>query len=390
MKRNRGSLLIVWLLLVVTLTAEDFTYRIAPAKTDPYLKEPVLLRVDLNQTNPAVVLLFQFQVNPSSDYAVRPLYARHNDTLHHTRLSNLYEIYPLRTGDINITFSLTKRVTNDAKVRYFSSGDRDDFKKLETEDFPIALPPLKLHVRPLPKGTELVGDFTLRYEIKRHHTQAYTPIPVTITLSGRGYPPTITRLLPQRSGYRLFAEKPRIEQFSTPQGSQIKAHYVYALTAKDSFDLPEIKIRAFNPFTARPYTLKIPRQHFEIEGVDRESLVDTADTPRPLGFDTAWLWQLLGYLTAFAAGVVSAILWQKTGDRHPYRTKTARDPLLPKIEDAKDAKTLLKLLIASNDPQYREAVNRLEAHLYRGEALKLQSLKAQLVKQFKESKERFQ
>lgn len=385
MKQNRGSILIVWFLLLGALMAEDFTYRITPGKTDPYLKEPVLLRVDLNQTNPAVVLLFQFQVNPSSDYRVRPLYAQHNDALHHTRLSNLYEIYPLHTGDINVTFSLTKRVTNDAKVRYFSSGDRDDFKKLETEDFPIAIPPLRLHVRPLPKGTQLVGDFRLRYEIKTHHTQAYTPIPVTITLSGRGYPPTLTHLLPKRNDYTLFAEKPLIERFSTPQGSQIKAHYIYALTAKESFDLPAVEIRAFNPFTAHSYTLKIPKQHFEIASVEREDLVDSADAPKPLGFERRWLWQLLGYLIAFAAGVLSAILWQRVGSQRPYRAKIEPNPLLPRVEDAKDAKTLLKLLIAANDPKYTETINRLEAHLYRGEALTLKSLKAQLIKQLKET-----
>jgi hypothetical protein len=154
-KQNRGSVMLLLLILLwIPLFAEDFSYTITPSKSDPYLKEPVLLHVDLNQTNPQRVLLFQFNVNPSDAYTVRMLSAHHDDTLHHASIQNTYELYPLRTGDINITFSLIKRVTNEEKVRYFSSGDRDDFKKLETEDFPIVIPPLQLHVKPLPKETQ--------------------------------------------------------------------------------------------------------------------------------------------------------------------------------------------------------------------------------------------
>jgi len=368
-----------------TLMAEDFTYRIMPGKTDPYLKEPILLRVDLNQTNPDVVLLFDFKVNPDKRYRAHPLSAQHNDTLHHTRLSNLYEIYPLQNGDINVTFSLTKRVTTDDKVRYFSSGDRDDFKKLETKDFHVTLPPLKLHVRPLPKEAEIVGDYKLDYKIKTHHTKAFAPIPVTIMITGKGYQPEIKDLLPKSGDYTLFAEKPKIKKISTPQGSLIKVRYTYALSAKQSFDLPTIKLHAFNPFKGKPYILKIPRQHFEIDSVPQKQLVDSADSPRPFTFEMEWLWNLLVYLAAFAAGYTSALLWKKRSNKSLGKKKSEADPLRSKIEDAKDAKALLQILMASNDPHYREAITALEAHLYKGKALNLHKFKQALKKQTKQT-----
>ena len=394
-KLNRGSFLngslskaavLVWLFAMTgALMAEDFTYRITPSKTDPYLKEPILLRVDLNQTNPDVVLLFQFKVNPDKHYIVRPLLAQHNDTLHHTKLSNLYELYPLQTGDINVTFSLVKRVTDDAKVRYFSSGDRDDFKKLETEDFPITLPPLRLHVRPLPKGTVLVGEYRLDYKTKTHHAKAYTPIPITVTITGRGYPPEITDLFPKGADYTLFTEKPKIETISTPQGSLIKARYIYAISAQKSFTLPAVELHAFNPFEGHAYTLKIPEQHFEIEPVETKQLVDRTDSPKPFSFEMEWLWTFLGYLAAFIAGYGSALLWKRRSGTSPHYGKDETTSLHAKIEDAKDAKSLLQILLASNDPHFREAITALEAHLYKSEALDLRKCKQRLYKQTKQT-----
>ena len=323
-------------------------------------KEPILLRIDLNQTNPAVVLLFHFKVNESADYRVRPLSAQHNDTLHHTQLSNLYELYPLKTGEINVTFTLVKRVTNDAKVRYFSSGDRDDFKKLETEDTPIDLPPLKLQVRPLPPGTQLVGDYTLSYSLKTQSAEAFAPIPLEITLKGRGYPPEITQLFPKSDRYRLFAQKPQITHYSTPNGTQIKAVYLYAVSAKEDFDLPEVRIGAFDPFRQRTYTLTLPSHHFTIQSVDREQLVDTHNTPPPLQWDLSWVWHLLGYLSAFVAGGMSALLWQRRRATVPSSEPTS-DPLQQKIQACEDPRALLQLLLANPTPAYRDAIGALEA-----------------------------
>ena len=372
-------LLLLWALLLGVVMAEDFVYQITPSKTDPYCKEPILLRIDLNQTNPAVVLLFHFKVNESADYRVRPLSAQHNDTLHHTQLSNLYELYPLKTGEINVTFTLVKRVTNDAKVRYFSSGDRDDFKKLETEDTPIDLPPLKLQVRPLPPGTQLVGDYTLSYSLKTQSAEAFAPIPLEITLKGRGYPPEITQLFPKSDRYRLFAQKPQITHYSTPNGTQIKAVYLYAVSAKEDFDLPEVRIGAFDPFRQRTYTLTLPSHHFTIQSVDREQLVDTHDTPPPLQWDLSWVWHLLGYLSAFVAGGMSALLWQRRRATVPSSEPTS-DPLQQKIQACEDPRALLQLLLANPTPAYRDAIGALEAHLYRGRSLNLKRLKASLTK----------
>jgi hypothetical protein len=198
-----------------------------------------------------------------------------------------------------------------------------------------------------------------------------------ITIEGKGYPPLLKQLLPQSDAYRLFEEKPIVKTITTPQGSHHTVRYLYALSAQKSFDLPDITLHAFNPFTHTPYTLQIPAQHFEINPVATADLVDTVDNPEPLQMDTGWIKKTLGYLAAFAAGYFTAVLWRK----RKKRIQPKQDPIQEKIAQSTDAKTLLQILLAANEPRYRDAIETLEAHLYRDAPLSLKTLKESLKEQ---------
>ncbi len=373
-KHSLGRI-ILYLLCFTLLQAEDFSYGITASKTKAYLHEPLLLTVDLNQTNPDVVLLFQFDIDKDPDYQVTPLFARNDDTLHHTKHHNVFQLYPLKTGDITVHFTLLKRITNDEKVRYFASGDRDDFKKLDTNDFPVALPPLKLHIKPLPKGTQLVGDFHLDYSVNTHHAKMDEPVSVKITLKGKGYPPHLKHLIPQSKAYTLFSEKPRTATSSGKKGIAIQTTYLFALSAKNSFTLPEIKLHAFDPDKEKSYILTLPKQHFDIQPVDKKSLVDKRNIPPLLQTNLVWLKNLFGYLMAFAAGYFTARLF-KLPKRSAKKTK---HPLEEKIQNTKDAKTLLQLLMATDSKKFASSIENLEKHLYGDGTMNLKKIKQDIL-----------
>jgi hypothetical protein len=366
------SLLFVFIFVSSLLHAEDFSYSIVANKQTVYLKEPILLSVDINQTNPDTVLLFHFFIKPSKAYQIRQVTAKHDDTIHHLKHHNLYEIYPLQTGDVNIQFSLIKRVTNEEKVRYFASGDRDDFKKLETKDYPIEVPPLALHVKPLPEGTKLIGDFSLDYKINTHSEKALTPISIEVTLKGKGYPPVIDRLIPPSAEYKVFSEKPHVKMIPTPEGMFSTVTYLFALSARKSYTLPNITLKAFSPSTHAPYTLEIPEQHFEILSIDKKSLVDNQDTPPPRKADWAWVENLLRYLLVFTAGYFTALSlrWKRK------KTRKQAHPLIEKIEDANTEKRLLQVLMSHEEgKQFTQVIEKLEASLYGKTKTPLKKLK---------------
>ncbi len=366
--------------LLIFLHAEDFSYTITANKHDVYLKEPVLISIDLNQTNPDTILLFRFQVNPSKDYKIVQLQAKHDDTFHHLTHHNLYEIFPLHTGDINVTFTLVKRVTDIDKVRYFSSGDRDDFKKLETSDSLINLPPVHLHIKPLPKEAQLLGDFTLDYTIDTHTPKAFSPVSWKIILKGNGYTPLIKDLIPQSPDYKTFTEKPLVKTISTPQGIINSVTYLFALSAQKSYTLPAITLKAFSPTTHKTYLLNIPQQHFEVQSIDKASLVDKVDSPAPRHSDWSSLTTLLKYIFVFFVGYFTAyaLRWKRK------KVQKYTHPLIEKIKESDTEKMLLQVLMSHEEgKRFVEVIEKLEASLYGETKTPLKTLKKEALEKIK-------
>ncbi len=361
---------LLFALLSAVLCAEDFDFTIHSSTLTPHEKEPVLLSIDINQTNPEPILLFLFDINKSKNYRVEQINAIHDNTLHHAKEHYLYLLFPLKTGTMEVNFSLTKRVTNDDKVRYFFSGDRDDFKKLETTDSNIPVAPLKLQVKPLPKGTQLIGNFKLDYLFKPKKVEAYEPVSLRITIEGDGYPPLLGQIYPKQKGVSIFASKPVLTRHVDEHTVHYKAVYDLALASGKSFETAPVALQAFDPKTHKRYALTIPSEHIVVTQTDVTKLVDKTDTPPPLQTDWKPLGSLLGYLLAFAAGFLSAWLLK----RH-RKTKTKANPLAARIDESRDKKQLLQLLMAEDAQRFAPVIDRLEADLYGRENHPLKQLK---------------
>ena len=375
MKHNLGKHLLLFSLFLVQLFAEDFTYRITTDSTEVYLKEAVVLTVELNQTNPNVVLFFDFDLHPSKNYTFHRIDTKQSDSYQKVKTDYTYLLYPLHSGDLNITFDLTKKVTTKENVAYSFSGDRDNVKGIDTQNIPITLPPFQLHIKALPKAVQLVGDFSLEYKIKKHQAKAYEPLPLQITIKGTGYPPLLENILPKELNVTRFKEKPILHTVNTKEGSQSSVTYPIALSHTQSFDLHTIVLNAFNPKTDKAYTLSIPKQHFEIQRVDVNSLVDKIDDPKPLQGDYGWLTSLFSYLVVFGAGVLTAL----TLKRKKRITINKTDPLIEKIEACQDAKALLQLLMATNSRQFASNIEKLEKHLYGNGKMNLKKIKQDIL-----------
>lgn len=370
MKHVLGSALFTAWLCAAPLNAEEFAYRITSDTTHTRLHAPVHIDVDLNQTDPTNVLLFAFSPRKSDAYRIVQIDATHDDTPHRAHHHYRFELYPLRTGDINVTFSLIKRVTDDRKMAFSASGDRDDFKKLETVDTPIALPPLTLHVAPVTPPADLIGAFTLKARYGKNRAEAYEPVSLHVVIKGKGYPPLLDRLIALPKGVTRFAQPPELRRILTPEGIYYEARYAMAFSGEKSFTLPETTLRAFDPTTQRRYTLRIPAHRVEIAPPNPAAIIDKADAPPPLGSAFAWLPALLSYLAAFGAGAASLWLWQ----RRPRRQNAADapHPLAARIDAAKDKDALYRLLLR-DAARFAPAIDAME----KNPSLSLKHLKTQ-------------
>lgn len=370
MKNNLGNILL-FILSFIMLQAEDFNYSFKADNHTPYVKEAVILTLDFQQTNPDIVLFFNFSIKKSQDYVFQRLDTLETDMYHNTKAEYKYLLYPLKSGEIKIEFNLLKKVTNDESVAYSFSGDRDNTKILVTTDTNIPLTPLSLHVKPLPKDTALVGDFNLTYSIKKHKATAYEPLPFQVTIKGLGYPPLLKHLLPKEGNFTRFTQKPVVHSSAGIKGTESTVTYSMALSHHENFRLSAITIKAFNPKTEKSYLLGIPAQEFEITKTDLNTLVDKTDLPKPLSTDWSWLSDILSYFIVFTAGYLSALIWK--GKRRDLAHKN--NPLKEKIQHCKDEKALLQLLMAHDSQKFKLSIEKLENALYGDGKIHLSKIK---------------
>jgi hypothetical protein len=363
MKQNHGRIYWIWLSLYLILPhllyGEDFSHKFNISKSQPYLKEAVLLTLEIKQTNPNVVLLFSFDLEKSNDYTFRRVDIKEEDGYHSAYVKYSYLIYPLKSGVVSLKFKLQKRLTTDESIAYSYSGDRDNIKGLVTTDSNIELSPIKLNVQPLPAQTELVGAFKLTSKFKTHKAKVYQAIPCTVTIKGQGYPPIIKDIIPQ-GDYTLFKEQPLLKSVATIQGTQNSIIYNMALSHNQSFILKARHIKAFNPKTKTSYTLTIPQQKFEIEKVDPQELIDQEDSPKPLSRDFSSISDFFSYLMVFIAGYFTALLVKSK-----YKKEAKEENIFKnRVKSSKSAKELLALLMAENNQKFQKQIEALERLIY--------------------------
>jgi hypothetical protein len=386
-KHNLGKLLCLVLLFVTllsSLNASDFDYHVEVDKINPYLKEAVLLTFDVNQSNHDMVLLFDFDLKKSETYTFQRVDIQEKDAYHNMQIRYTYLLYPLKKGTINIAFILKQKATTDESVAYSFSGDRDNVKGLVTKDTDILVPPLHLDVKALPKETQLVGYFTLEYRIKTHKAKAYEPLPLEITLHGKGYPPLLPNLLAKTPSFTSFTEKPLVKSHATMQGTNSTVTYPMALSHDKSFTLKPLFIKAFNPQEQKSYLLTVPQQIFHIAPIPTAQLLDPVDMPSSTAIDWSWLEHLLEYLLIFGAGYFTAILSQKYLFLGGYKKSiTTPNPLTQKIKQSSNHKALLQLLLAQDSPEFTSTIERLESSIYSQTTIPLSTLKKEALEQRK-------
>jgi len=354
------------------LCAEDFSHHLTIDKSSPYIKEPIILTLELNQTNKDVVLLFNFTLQKSNAYTFRRLDIEESDAYHNLNIKYTYLLYPLKAGEIKISFALLKKVTTDASIAYSFSGDRDNVKTLETKDTKVRLKPLILDIKALPKGTQVVGDFALSYDVPKHQAQAYEPLPFSVTLQGRGYPPVLSSLLGVEGNFRAFSQDPQIYSKTSLKGTENTIKYTMAFSHSKDFSLNPIEIKAFNPLSKQVYTLSVPQQNFSIEPIKHKMLIDKTDNPKPLTSDFKWLEEFLFYILIFLAGYATAMIVKFKSITLP---QTQDNPIDAKIEACKSSKALLQVLISLQDKNFDPLIAKIENSLYQQEKKSFKDLK---------------
>ncbi|CAA6803171.1 MAG: Unknown protein [uncultured Sulfurovum sp.] len=366
------SFFLTFFFIVNVLYANDIAYSFHVSNEKPYEKEAIFLEVNLTQVDQSKVMLFKFSLKDSIEYKFHQVGFKEHEKYHDLRHEYTYLVYPKKSGKVLLEFEMRKSITDDDKVAYSISGDRDNVKGLEKEDIAVALKPLILEVKALPMGIDIVGNFTFEHTLDKIKTEAFEPINLKVELKGKGFLSSFN-LLEKSNSYRLFTQSPKFKTFHTKVGSSSSLKWDYAVSSENSFTLPSILLKAFNPQTQKIYDLSMPSYIVEVEKVDVSSLLDNEDYPaRAKGIDWSfWSWAF-SYVVVFVAGLLMPRDFFKK-QKHVMQSKEAI--LSAKIKSTKTHKGLLDILLLENNMNFSKAIKALEGVVYNNEKTSLSKIK---------------
>ncbi|HHS91796.1 MAG TPA: hypothetical protein ENK82_00470, partial [Campylobacterales bacterium] len=291
---------------------------------------------------------------------------------HDLRQQYYYILYPKKSGEILIEFEMMKSITDDDKVAYSISGDRDNVKGLQKEDYRVDLEPLIMQVKTVPLDVDLVGDFTLTHSLDKEKTKTYDPVNLKVLLKGTGFLSPF-ELIEESKEYTLFHQRPKFTQFHTKVGTSSSLEWDYAISAAKNFSLAKRVLKGFDPKSEKRYELVFPTLSIEVEEVIVESLLDKEDVPsKTKEIDWSYFLTIFSYLIVFLAGWLmpkEALRFQKN------KALTSEEILAEKIKRSKEHKELLDILLLENSPQFSKAIHALEGVVYNGEQKSLSEIK---------------
>ncbi len=255
----------------------------------------------------------------------------------------------------------------------FFGGGRMQYRKVYSN-------PAVLHVKPLPQGLEVYGDFTLHAEVDKTKVHANKPVNLHIHIEGHGNVEDIPKFDPQIDNAVVYANDPVTKGYLQNGRYYGTFDQTIAIIPDRNITVAPMEFRYFDSKTETVVTKTTPPFSIEVTGavpqpsapvVQGGSPVESAPASTPKAAATGGgvnLYEALGIFAAgFAAGALS--LWLLGLWRRERPVKAAKEtPMAKKIKAAGDDRALFELLLPlkGSSPAVDEALEKLEGNLYRG------------------------
>ena len=379
MKKNLGRGLLILFLMLTTLNAHDLaTYKLSANKTNPFVKEAVVVTFEALQKDHTDNMMFSLQPKKSDAYQIILLNKKNGtQQKHYTHTTFTYLLFPLKAKDIAVDFTFTIRTASDSAIAQSVIDDHDDSIGVNTHDTSLKIKPLLLHVKKLSKNTALVGDFSLTEKIKKTTINQYQTLNIIYTLEGEGYEDKSFQPIHKINGVTMFSETNTIYIKATKNGYKIKREYIYALSAKKSFTIPAINIQAFSTREKRYYTLHTQQHNITVTKIDTSKLLDNEEYPQTKStFNIEKIKEFLIYFVLFILGYITA----KVQSINLIKKKTDSKELQA-LTKAQTAKELLYAIINNHlDNRFVNEVELLEDMVYNNADHKFHNIKNKIIK----------
>ncbi len=309
--------------------------------TEPYVKQPVILKLTYADPEPQRVVWVKFA--PKSDGAFESHFL--HKSIEHGRYTFVYLLFPLKEGEIDLHYSLQLKKSAIEEIRQDILGTGyEQTNPIEGKIFTIPLAPTHLHVKHV-APVDLYGSFTLHMQIDKKRIQSFEPLYLQLRLEGKGYPPKVGELV-KVAGVKVLKDKPQKRIIYTKEGAKIAYLYRYALISDHNFTIPPITLKEFDFHSYKKLTT--PPAHIEV--VMPKQLLDEQTSPPKIEPVFAKVKSFLLFVAIFFAGMLSGVVLYVA-----LRRREVEEILL-----AKDHNELLALLVVRYPHCFAEQKEALE------------------------------
>ena len=324
------QILISLLLLTCVILAKE-TLTLSLSKSQVYLGEamPVTLILSFNPKHPPLKIEFRGLKLAQTELQALPI----QKDMQKGSIRYPYLITPLVTGKLTLSSQQIELSHKDTRTY------RNIWTTLQSQS-------RTLEIFPLPRGIEIVGNYTLKSHLDTQTIQADKPINLTITMEGNGNLANMKALSLPKSNTLIFASAPIIEVNQTSTGYHSRWQQSFAILSQENYTLPPLQITYLNSDTQLLETLITPSYLIT---------VNNPKTKRNMLYGIILL--ILGLLLGILLGKRISL----------FKKRRARDskPLAVQIKKSGNNQALYRVLLPhSNNQKIAPYLQKLEENLY--------------------------
>lgn len=252
-----------------------------------------------------------------------------------------YLLFPQKSGPLHLSAAKVVATMMDVSSQY-------SFFQRPTKQIDIYSNALDFEVSALPKGVQLVGDFTINEKLNKEHLQSGEALSYTITIKGHGNLEDMPNIELDIPNATIYANEPQTS-FSFEKGEyQSTYSKTFSIVANDSFVIPSVNIPYFLVNKKRVEYLKTKEYTIDVASKKKpsapilqkapsfetkEKRVDNVQKEKP------WLYFIYGILTALLLVIFAFYIRKVKG------SKKVETSLEKKVKSAKTAKELIQILL---------------------------------------------
>jgi len=354
-------------MLKVEKTKSDlYDLKISIDKKTVYVGEPIVFTLKFKYKKDLEIVSLDFNKPDFESFWVKELNPQksQNNYTQYVEQEVKYLLFPQKAGSIQVEplkIGVTTIKNNSyGKTFYLSSP---------TVTTPVYSNGLEIDVKPLPKGINLIGNFTIKSTIDKSSIDQGDAISYKLYIEGRGNIDDLDEVVVDIPNTIIYDNPSKKEYNIKDNLYGGKYTKTYSLIGKESFTIPSIELKYFDNKTNSVKIIKTKEYRIKVNTKEvKKSKLEIAAPTKPLSSNLEQKVTVVkisnkNNIIFFTLGFLSAILlasiyffWRKK------ETKKSEIPLLKKVRTTKTPNELFKILLVyiNIDKELDKIIYKLE------------------------------